>query len=72
MPSSQAVPPQPLGDLQPVLYVCESVSVLWVDSSVSYFRFHIQVMSYRISLSLSDSLNVIVSSSVHVAANDIS
>ena len=58
MPSSQAVSPQPLSDLQPVLYVCESVSVLWVNSFVSYFRFHIQVMSYSISLSLSDLLHL--------------
>ena len=30
-----------LGNHKSVLYVCESVSVSWIGSFVSYFRFHI-------------------------------
>ena len=36
LPSLIPPPWQP----QVVLYVCEFVSVLWVGSSVQYFRFH--------------------------------
>ena len=42
-----------------VLYVCESVSVSWISSFVSYFRFHILVISYGIWLSLSDLLHLV-------------
>ena len=36
-----------------VFYVCVSVSVLYISSFVSFFRFHIQVISYDSFLSVS-------------------
>ena len=33
--------PLPLGNHESILYVCESVFVLYIDWFVSYFRFHI-------------------------------
>ena len=42
--NSHYIPPPlrlPLGNHTSVLYVCESVSVLWISSFVSYFKFHI-------------------------------
>ena len=33
-------------------YVCEYVSVLYIDSFVLFFRVHIQVISYSICLSV--------------------
>ena len=41
-----------------ILYVCESVSVMWISSFASYFRFHIKMISYGTGLSLSDLLHL--------------
>ena len=51
--------PPPLGSHKSVFYVYESVSVLQINSFVSYFRFHIWVKSYDICLSLSDLLHLV-------------
>ena len=49
IPNSQSIPPpSPLGNYKSDLYVCESVSVFQRSSFGSYFRFHIQVISYGI------------------------
>ena len=40
-PTFQSTPPQVLGNHKSVLYVCESVSLSYISSSVSYFRLHI-------------------------------
>ena len=42
-----------------VCFVCESVSVWQICSFVSYFRFHREVVSYGICLSLSDLLHLV-------------
>ena len=70
--SSQSTPP-PLSNQKSILYVCESLSVLYISSLVSYFRFHIEVISYGIYLSLLwlTSLGVIICRSIHVAADGI-
>ena len=39
--------------------VCQFLSVLQIGSFVPYFRFHIQVTSFGICLSLSDSLHLV-------------
>ena len=43
IPNSQGIPPHPppLGNHKYILYVCESVSILYIGSFVPYFRFHI-------------------------------
>ena len=38
LPLHFSLTPLPLGNHKSVLYVCESVS--WINSFVSYFRFH--------------------------------
>ena len=43
--------PLPFGDPKFVFYVCKSVSVLYVDSLVWFFRFHIDMVSYNICFS---------------------
>ena len=48
-PSFQSFPPPApltLGNHKPVLCVYESVSILYMCPFVSYFRFHMQVISY--------------------------
>ena len=58
-PNFQSIPlppPLPLGNHKSVLYICQSVSVSQVCSYVLYFRFHTQVISFGICLSLSDLL----------------
>ena len=62
--------PFPFGSLKFVFYVCESVSVLYIDSFVLMFRFHISVISYfLLSLSELAPLSMTFSRSFHVAAN---
>ena len=74
-PKSQSVPHSPLhslGNHKSVLYVHKSVSVLYTGSSVPYFRFYIQVISYGICFSLwLTSLSIWISGCIHVAANGI-
>ena len=53
----------PIGNHKSVLYVYESVSVLQIGSLMPYFRFHIKVITYGISLSMR------ISSFIHVLAN---
>ena len=55
-PSSQSIP---LGNHKSVLHVCESVSVLWLGSSVPYFRCHIELLWHGICLSHSDFLHLV-------------
>ena len=56
-PRLQSTPPHPhLGKRRSVLCVCESVSVLQTSSFLSYFRFHIYMISYGICFSLSNLL----------------
>ena len=43
--------PLPFGDPKFVFYVCKSVSFLYVDSLVWFFRFHIDMVSYNICFS---------------------
>ena len=66
-------PPTPFPPRQPqVSSVCESFSVLQIRLLVSYFRFHIQVISQAICLSLSELLHsMMISSCIHVAANGL-
>ena len=64
-------PPSPLDNRRSVLHVCESVSDAHVSSLVSHSRFHFRVISHGVYLSLFDFLRMIVSRSVHVAANGI-
>ena len=60
----QASPvPSPLGNHKCILHVHESISVLQTGSSVSHFRFHIQVISYGIYPS--DFLFLVISRSIH-------
>ena len=40
----------------------------WISSFVSYFRFHVKVISYGICLSLLDLFSMIISSCICVAA----
>ena len=49
---------------QVLFSVCESFSVLWIGSFVSYFRFHKDMISCGICLSLSDLLHLVWSSPV--------
>lgn len=51
--------------------VDESVSVSYISSFVSCFGFHVWVVSCGICLSLAASLGVIVSGSIHVAADGV-
>ena len=55
-PNSQSIPlpPSSPGCCKSSLHVCESVSILYIGSSVPYFRFHIQVIACGICLSFSD------------------
>ena len=48
-----------------VLYVCESVSALWICSFVSYFKFHAKVLSHGICVFLT---SMMISGSIYVAA----
>ena len=67
--SSRPFPPA-LASWQPVLRVCESVCVSQISSFASYFRFHIEAVSYGICPSLT-SLSRIASRSVRVAAHRV-
>ena len=55
-PNSQSSPPHPPLVTMSLLYVCESVSVSQVRSSVCHLRFHREVISCTICLSLADGL----------------
>ena len=46
--------PLPLGNQKFILYVC--IYFCFIDTFVSHFRFHVQLMSYAICLFLSDLL----------------
>ena len=70
-PTSQSTPHTPsLGNRQSVLCVCDPVSASQIGSFVSYFRFHIQNHVVFVFLFLT-SFRMILSSCIHVAANDI-
>ena len=82
-PNSQPISlsPLPLGNYKSVLYVYESVSVLYIGSFVPYFIFfylcHILDFTYEwchmvfVFLFLTTSLSMIISSCIPVAANGI-
>ena len=59
--------PLPTGNHQ-FFFICESVSFFSYSLACLFFRFHIQVISYSICLSLI-SLSIISSRSIHTAAN---
>ena len=68
IPNSNSFPPLPhipLGNHKSLLYVCESVSVLYIDSFVLHFRFHIWYHMVIFFLWIS----MIISSCIHVAAD---
>ena len=76
IPASHSIPPPPpcpFVNHKSILYVCESVSVSWITSSVSYFRVYVSVILYGICRSLSDLnlLSMIISRSIHIATNGL-
>ena len=67
-PKFRFTQPVPPGNPKSALYICEAVSISETGSSVSYFRFHIYVISYGICFFLT-SLSMIMSSCIHVEQN---
>ena len=68
-PNSQSIPPLPPWQPQ-VCSLCLWVCFCLIDRFICV-RFHIQGISYSICLSLSDFISMIISRSIHVAANGI-
>ena len=68
---SFSLPTLPPWHPQVLFSVCESFSVLWIGSFVSYFRFHKRhdIMWYLSLPFWLTSLSMIISSCIHLAAN---